>query len=147
VIVIEDGALFVVKGGTLSADPRAVRALANAEVVLRPESAGWWQDWKETAMLLPSRIERGCPQARLARLTRDRGQRVYAAVANRYRAGVEKRLEALAENNSVEVAKLEELLAGAAPGCLTGQVEVAADPGPLVPLPMRQSAPAIPAVE
>ncbi|HEY0594121.1 MAG TPA: helicase-related protein [Thermoanaerobaculia bacterium] len=125
-VIADGGSVFLENGGTLSADPRALRAMAHHEVEPFEGGPTWWAEWKATARLIPSRIDRGSAAARIAfAMGSDLRDDLQQRLAARYRAGIELRLAGLAGNGSALREQVDDALEG--PGAVSARSGGAAE--------------------
>lgn len=111
IVVVESGATCRIDDGVLSADPCALRALARNDVRVLDDGLTWWQEWKEEALIVPSRIERASPQAALLRaLSPDALARLVHLLGRRYRSGTERALAERALRVPAGIEEIETLL-------------------------------------
>lgn len=108
-VVVEDGAVVAI-GNLLTADPRVMRGLASREIEAGAPNLAWWNGWKDAARVIPSRIPRGCPQARLASMLRSTRSGMHPALRDRFRIGIERRLEALDSSGPSGMGELDRLV-------------------------------------
>jgi superfamily II DNA or RNA helicase len=121
--VVEEGALFLLEGQSLDADPRRVRAHPLDLAELRGGGIEWFR-WKEAASLIPSRIRSGSPQDRL----RSGGIGI-ARLARRYRAGAERTLADLETLDAEELIEREMAITARTEG-ESGQSRLSLNPTP-----------------